>query len=688
MRSPLSLLVVAVLCASAAFAFYIPGINPIAYSEGDVVNINVNGLHSVTNVIPYDFYDGPFCHPVVLRSRHESLGEMLSGDNIKTSPYYVNMAVDTQCQVLNCPTVDAVMTAPKLKKLQALIDKNYRAFMVIDNLPAFNNGTLPYQGRCQKPTNTYSYLRGFALGVTKECTGGPTLINNHLQFTIQYHRVSSSEANVLFDDGAVDGVVEGQKRASKKNKKEKKVNEDEEEKFLVVGVTVEPFSVDWAAPDSEGQVKDCNDDFNPRASSVKPLVLNEQNAGARITWTYGVTWVEEPNIRWAHRWDSYLHTSVADSNDRIHWLSIVNTLLIVMCLASMVALVILRALKKDLSRYNAILDITKEEQNEAHSEESGWKVIHGDVFRAPRNLGLFTVLVSSGAQIIVMISATLIIACLGFISPANRGGLMSVLLILFVTQSFVAGYFAARMYLKLGGDKSWMLIFEVGMFLPSIIMFTFTVCNTTLRSVRSSGAVPFLTLLGLFGMWIFVSLPLAIVGSSFGWASAPGAHVRKVNVIPRPIDPTKQPLIQSNWIIIATGLVPFAALFLELKFIFASLWQGMVYYVFGFLAAVFALWAVTCGLTSLVVVYHRLCAENYHWWWVSYFAPNSMGLHVFAFVAYYYATQLTIQSTAATIIYFAYMSLVTFLYVICSGTVGALTSWLFVHLIFSSVKID
>eukprot|EP00331_Platyophrya_macrostoma_P033223 CAMPEP_0176449748 /NCGR_PEP_ID=MMETSP0127-20121128/26683_1 /TAXON_ID=938130 /ORGANISM="Platyophrya macrostoma, Strain WH" /LENGTH=571 /DNA_ID=CAMNT_0017837187 /DNA_START=142 /DNA_END=1854 /DNA_ORIENTATION=+ len=568
-------------------AFYIPGINPIAYSEGDVVNINVNGLHSVTNIIPYDYYDGPFCIPVVLRSRHESIGEMLSGDNIKSSPYFVNMAVDNQCQLLNCHTEDAVMTSPKLKKLEALIEKQYRAYMVIDNLPAFNNGTLPYQGRCQKPINTYSYLRGFALGVTKECTGGPTLINNHLHFTIQYHRIAGNEASMLFEDGAMDGVVEGQKRSSKK----KKVSAtDEDEKFLVVGVTVEPFSVDWGTPDSDGQVKDCNEDFNPRASSVKPLVLNEKSTGSRISWTYGVTWQEEPNIRWAHRWDSYLHTSVADSNDRIHWLSIVNTLLIVLCLASMVALVILRALKKDLARYNAILDITKEDQAEAHNEESGWKVIHGDVFRTPKHLGLYTVLMASGAQIAVLVSATLGIACLGFISPANRGGLMSVLLILFVTQSFVAGYFAARMYLKLGGEKTWLLIFEVGLFLPSIVMFVFTVCNATLRSARSSGAVPFQTLLGLFSMWLFVCLPLALIGASFGWAVAPGAHARKVNVIPRPIDPTKQPFIQSNWIILLTGLVPFASLFLELKFIFASLWQGMVYYVFGFLAVVFALW--------------------------------------------------------------------------------------------------
>ncbi|CUG87901.1 endomembrane protein 70, putative [Bodo saltans] len=686
MSKLLALTVACALAVSTATAFYIPGINPIAYGDGDVVSINVNGLHSVTNVVPYDFYDGPFCRPVVLRSRHESIGEMLSGDNIKSSPYFVNMNTDSQCQMLNCPTADTVMTAKKLKQLEVLIEKNYRAHMVIDNLPGFNNGTLPYQGRCVKQMNTYNYLRGFALGWSKECTGGKTLVNNHLHFTIQYHRVAGTEANVLFD-AAVDGVVEGQKKKQKKAKKED-VPQGEEDKFLVVGVTIEPFSVDWGTPTSDGNVNDCNDDFNPRASNVRPLVVNEANAGTRISWTYGVTWVEEPTIRWAHRWDSYLHTSAADTNDRIHWLSIVNTMLIVLCLSSMVALVILRALKKDLAQYNALLDITKEEQSEAHHEESGWKVVHGDVFRAPKHLALYTILTSSGVQIIVMVVATLVVACLGFVSPSNRGGLMSLLLLLFITQSFVAGYFAARMYTKLGGEKTWMLIFKVGMFLPAAAMTVLVACNIVLRSVNSSGSVPIRSLCALFGMWVFVALPLSFIGASFGYGQPPTAHARKVSSIPRPIDPTKQPLIQSNSIILATGLVPFAALFLELKFILASLWQGMVYYVFGFLAAVWILWAITCSLTSIVVVYHRLCAENYHWWWIAFAAPSSFGLHLFSFLAYYFFTQLAIQSTAAMIIYFLYMAFVTLLYVLCSGAIGALSSWLFVHLIFASVKID
>jgi transmembrane 9 superfamily protein 2/4 len=420
-----------------------------------------------------------------------------------------------------------------------------------------------------------------------------------------------------------------------------------------------------------------------------PLTVTDA-FGTRISWTYGVTWVEEPDIHWASRWDSYLHTSVADVNNRIHWMSIINTVLIVLCLSSTVAVVILRSLKKDLARYNAMFDLTKDEQLEAQKEECGWKVVHGDVFRTPRRAMALTVLTASGVQLLAMVACTLFVACLGFLSPANRGGLMTALLLIFVVQACFAGYFAARMHVKLGGEpRCWKVVLYTAVFLPSVIFAVFISVNFILKSVRSSGALPLGSLLILLAMWIFVALPLAFIGASFGFRVVPEPPARKVNSIPRPIDEASHPFyLQDGFVILGAGVIPFAALFLELKFILASLWQGMVYYVFGFLAAVFLLWIVTAALTAMVVVYYRLCAENYHWWWVSFLAPTSMGINLFLFFVYYFNTQLSIQSTAATYIFYLYMMLVTFFYVLTGGAVGFLSSWFFVHVIYSSVKID
>lgn len=44
-------------------------------------------------------------------------------------------------------------------------------------------------------------------------------------------------------------------------------------------------------------------------------------------------------------------------------------------------------------------------------------------------------------------------ACLGFLSPANRGALMTCAIILYVCLAVTAGYVSARIYKSFGGEK-------------------------------------------------------------------------------------------------------------------------------------------------------------------------------------------------------------------------------------------
>ena len=666
--------------ALTASAFYIPGTGPIAYGEGDVVNINVNGLHSIKNIVPYDYYYAPFCRPDVLVGRHETIGEILSGENQRSSPYYVNMMLDDNCQILDCATPLTDESAPLFEKL---IEQEYRAYMVVDNLAAFKNATAVFQGRCSAKFKQIAYQRGYALGVPKACTGGPSLINNHLHFTVQYHRVDKGQLFVMGEAGAaVDGEIKGQlKKKDKKKKKKLKAGEDEDN-FLVVGVTIEPFSVAW--PEGGPKADTCHEEFNPYSANIVPLTTKHRG---NIYWTYGVTWVEEPNIRWASRWDSYLHTSVADTNDRIHWLSILNTILIVMCLVSTIFVAIVRVLRRQIAQYNLSFELSNEENREALREEGGWKVVASDVFRAPAHPELLTIAASSGAQIFTMVLSTLTISLVGYLSPARRGAFMTALLATFVLSSTICGYIAARMHLKLGGLRSWPLIFKSCSLVPAAVFSAFVFINAILRANKSSGAVPIVTLLSLLSLWLLVSIPLALVGASYGFRVLPGANPKKVGAIPRPIDPSLEPdYLKTNILFLVTGALPLAALFLELRFILASVWQGVVYYVFGFLTIIFVLWAITVALTAIVVTYYKLTAENYNWWWVSFLAPSSCGAHIALFFIYYFYTSLTISSSVATIMYIVYMGLVTVLYTLCAGAVGLFATWQFVFTIYGNLK--
>jgi len=76
---------------------------------------------------------------------------------------------------------------------------------------------------------------------------------------------------------------------------------------------------------------------NPTPLSRTNAVLPDPQPSSvqfkRVVWSYSVKWERKQSIFWASRWDAYLNSSFADSNARVHWLSIINSLLIVLCLS-------------------------------------------------------------------------------------------------------------------------------------------------------------------------------------------------------------------------------------------------------------------------------------------------------------------------------------------------------------------
>ena len=130
-------------------------------------------------------------------------------------------------------------------------------------------------------------------------------------------------------------------------------------------------------------------------------------------------------------------------------------------------MVLLRALHKDIARYNQI------DMQEDVQEDSGWKLVHGDVFRPPRHTLLLSVLLGSGSQLFMMVGATtsispppssssfrsqfnVVFAMLGFLSPSNRGALATAMIILYVLFGFISGFVSSYTYKTLGGEN-WKL---------------------------------------------------------------------------------------------------------------------------------------------------------------------------------------------------------------------------------------
>lgn len=190
---------------------------------------------------------------------------------------------------------------------------------------------------------------------------------------------------------------------------------------------------------------------------------------------------ERSDTKWSQRWDVYLK---GNPDDEIHYFSIVNSMMIVLFLTGVVAMILLRTLHKDISSYNEMQTL------EDAQEESGWKLVHGDVFRPPSfSPMLLSVLAGSGVQILAMTICTMVCALFGLTSPANRGGLLTTLLLLYVFMGSFAGYCSARVY-KLFNGKLWKqnTILTATLY-PGIMGLIFLSINSFVAYHGSSAAV-------------------------------------------------------------------------------------------------------------------------------------------------------------------------------------------------------
>ena len=90
-----------VLLSGAATSFYLPGVAPRDFHDGDVVDLKVNSVTSFMTKLPYKYYSLKFCEPEGgVKDMAENLGEVLSGDRIENSPYELIMGKNEYCKFL------------------------------------------------------------------------------------------------------------------------------------------------------------------------------------------------------------------------------------------------------------------------------------------------------------------------------------------------------------------------------------------------------------------------------------------------------------------------------------------------------------------------------------------------------------------------------------------------------------
>merc|ERR1712196_642563 len=115
-----------------------------------------------------------------------------------------------------------------------------------------------------------------------------------------------------------------------------------------------------------------------------------------------------------------------------------------------------------------------------------------------------------------MLLVVMIFAAMGFLSPANRGGLMTATLMLFVFMGVISGYASSRLYLAMKGQDWKTNVVLTATLYPGITFLLFIILNFVIWGEKSSGAVPFGTIFALVALWFGVSVPLTFGGAYCG----------------------------------------------------------------------------------------------------------------------------------------------------------------------------
>ncbi|XP_003385405.1 PREDICTED: transmembrane 9 superfamily member 1-like [Amphimedon queenslandica] len=410
--------------------------------------------------------------------------------------------------------------------------------------------------------------------------------------------------------------------------------------------------------------------------------LDDTEPPVKVTFTYSVSWSK--SLRSYHDRNKELKVFFPKSME-IHWLSVINSVVLVCLLLGFVTIILMRVLHNDFARYN----VSDDDPDDLRDQDNyGWKIISTDVFRFPQNKGLLSSIIGVGTQFITLSLAIILMALLGLFNVHRHHAMNSTSILLYALTSFIAGLVSTNFYRKINGESwVWNIILT-----SSLFAFPFFLTWSTVNSVAwyhgSTQALPFTTIILIMFMWLIVGFPLTILGGILGKNVSGGfdAPCRSKNIA-REIPPS--PWYHSTLVHMAVGgFLPFSSISVELYYIFATVWGREVYTLYGIVFIVFLILISVTACISVALTYFRLSAEDYRWWWHSILTAGSTGLFVFAYAFFYYYKRSHMYGTLQTVEYFGYTILICYVFFLMLSTVSFFASLTFVRYMYRNLKAD
>jgi transmembrane 9 superfamily protein 2/4 len=647
----LAAFVVLALFSTCGDAFYLPGVAPQEFSQGDIIHPRVGRVSSAKTHIPFDYYDLPLCPPVgKAKDAPANLGEILTGDRYHDAPFELVALQNETCKEI----CQLGQSAEAFKLLRALIVDGYDVRMRIDNMPFMYLESRPSKHGVSlgdEVTLEVPKEIGYPLGSVRNIDGTSKLVlNNHITLWIMYHNLDQDQKA-----GGEGGA--GNKKS----------------RIIAAYVTSSSYNSDDNWEEGCGQVT------NPVSQpSVEPQQLQ-----GRIRLTYSVKWVETGN-KWATRWDSLLEMDSYEHET--NWSSIVNSVLLSLLLGFLVAIILLRSVKNDFA---ALRELEGDDELDYDTSNVAWKKMARDVFRPPRYLFLLSVLYGNGKQLLAMIATQMVFALLGFYSPSNRGSFITYSMIGYACMAVVGGRSSSKLYGSFPDELSRRhLVLATALLVPGVVFASFFTINLALWILGSSGAIPFFTLVYIAFLWFGITLPLTFVGSYFGYKVPIDWPIRP-SKIPR-IVPQKSCFLSLPTLACFGGITLYSMTFIQVFSIVQKVWLHQFVYMFGFLFLSGVCFVIGCIEVAIITIYLTLSNEDYKWWWRGFLVPASSGVFMFFGTVIYQSilTKELFENVQFVTMWMmtSYLAMACLAVSLIAGSIGLSASIWFTNLIYSRCK--
>eukprot|EP00211_Chloroparvula_japonica_P001496 CAMPEP_0119127560 /NCGR_PEP_ID=MMETSP1310-20130426/6065_1 /TAXON_ID=464262 /ORGANISM="Genus nov. species nov., Strain RCC2339" /LENGTH=583 /DNA_ID=CAMNT_0007117831 /DNA_START=120 /DNA_END=1871 /DNA_ORIENTATION=+ len=570
-----------------------------------------------------NYYELNVCRPPGgVLDRTETIEELLFGRRAMSSPYNVEVGETTNCAILCTRTV----RPDQAQQFRDRIKGKFRVNMLVDGLPAVQPDFLGAMGRRAQ--------LGVDLGyIDTGGDGGGVFLYNHLNIKISFHRAHGTGG------------------------------------FQIVGFEVVPVSIDHSARlDGQG----------PCVSlTSSPQRLNMVEA-TTVTWSYSVVWEENRDLHWRDRWNGYARLTGHQVD--VHWLSLGTSLAVIVVLTVVTGYIVASSLRADIRRLRREPD----GDNSGDLDETGWKLVHGDVFRRPVARVALCVAVASGSNLFAALLVGFLFA-LADVLLTTGVGTLTVLSTAFILCSPLAGYVAAQLHDVVGARRYMVCLVSTAFAYPFSMGVLLSVLHRTSGEASPAHFFPLGPTQPGFYVSVMVHAALVFAGARLARRYPLPPPPVQTSDFPRPVPP--QPAyLRPVPLVLLGGLLPFCTVFYEMYFVLSSMWHHPSFYLFGTLAVFF--FFIMSAEVSIVAVYFQLCCENYRWWWRAFLVPASVGLYVFLFAMYWLISQLATLQWSTIMLFLVHAFILSASISLIAGFIGFYASLAFVYVIYGFLKVD